>query len=376
MKLIDLLPVALKLVVVAAIAGCSDPSAGTSVLAVDRLQNATYKDILDEPVTLSDGRFEGEPFASDSASRPVITSVPGMIAAGDLNGDEIDEALVVLAHSSGGSGVFMYLAVVSDDLGNPENTATISLGDRVRVNALAIQDGRVIADLVEHGPDDPMCCPTNNVRREWRLQDGLPVQLVSAGNSQGSRITGHLVWGHESRSFTECAGGREGWVINDSGDELVKVYEELTSAPYQRMFVEVRGEWVEAPEEGFGAEFAKALRVTELIRAENEGFGCRQDLVGVLFIASGNEPSWQLRIRQDGIAMRSMDAPGETEFPAPQMRGQPPLITIETDGSGSKLRISLEQRRCVDTMSGARYAWAATVELDGRQLDGCAAEGI
>jgi uncharacterized membrane protein len=27
-------------------------------------------------------------------------------------------------------------------------------------------------------------------------------------------------------------------------------------------------------------------------------------------------------------------------------------------------------------MSGARFAWAATVDIDGRQLTGCAAEGL
>jgi uncharacterized membrane protein len=36
----------------------------------------------------------------------------------------------------------------------------------------------------------------------------------------------------------------------------------------------------------------------------------------------------------------------------------------------------LERRRCVDTMSGARYGWTARVDFDGVQLAGCAAEGI
>ena len=62
------------------------------------------------------------------------------MATGDLTGDGIDEAVVALAHSAGGSGVFIYLAIVRDDSGNPDNTATISLGDRVRVIALAIEE--------------------------------------------------------------------------------------------------------------------------------------------------------------------------------------------------------------------------------------------
>jgi uncharacterized membrane protein len=184
------------------------------------------------------------------------------------------------------------------------------------------------------------------------------------------------VWGHESRSFTECGGGREGWVINEAGQELVDVYNELTTAPYQPLFVEVRGTWEAAPRAGFGADYGEALRITGLLRAESEGFGCRLELDGVLFIASGNEPSWRLRIREDGIFMRSMDSPDERIFAAPDKRGQAGRMTFESAGQDAGIRVELEQRRCVDTMSGARYSWAAIVDIDGRRLAGCAAEGL
>ena len=199
--------------------------------------------------------------------------------------------------------------------------------------------------------------------------------MPAPGIYEEGRIRGHLVWGHESRSFTACGGEREGWVINGAGDELVDVYEELTSTPYQPMFVEVRGAWEPSPQEGFGAEYGEALRITELLRAENEGFGCRLDLDGVSFIASGNEPSWRLQIRDGGISMRSMASPDEAVFPAARRSGQPPLITYSGDGPDGAIQITLEQRRCIDTMSGARFAWAATVDVDGRRLSGCAVEG-
>jgi uncharacterized membrane protein len=346
-----------------ALAGCSGTGGMQAETAPAPLRNATYVGVLQEPVTLADGRYEGEPVVPGAATRPVVTLVPGVMARGDLSGDGNDEAVVVLAHDPGGSGVFMHLAVVSDPDGSPRNIATFSLGDRVRVTAIAVVDGKIAAELLEHGPDDPMCCPTKTVHREWRLP-------------QGGRFSGHLVWGHESRSFTECGGEREGWVINHAGEELVDVYNELIAAPYQPMFVEVRGEWVAAPREGFGAAYDEALRITELLRAENEGFGCRLDLGGVLFVASGNEPSWRVQIREDGISMRSMDAPEEAVFAAPRKRGQAPLVGFESDGRDTTIRVTLEQRRCVDTMSGARFAWAATVDVDGRQLTGCAAEGL
>ena len=359
-----------------ALGACSAGTSGPTELTIEQLRNATYDNVLDEPVTLVDGRFEGEPSAPGAATRPVVTLVPGTVAKGDLDGDQADEAVVALARDSGGSGVFVYLALVRESRGKPENIATLSLGDRVRVTALFIDDGKILAELVEHGPNDPMCCPTREVRREWALQDGDLIETEPIAEPRGSRFRGLFVWGHESRSFTECGGEREGWVINEAGDELVAVYDELTSTPYQPLFVEVRGDWVVPPPEGFGAAYDEALRITELLRAENEGFGCRLELDGMLFVASGNEPFWRLQVREDGIFMRSMDSPDEVVFPAPQKRGEAPLITFTSDGAVSTIQVVLEERRCIDTMSGARFAWTATVDIDGRRLTGCAAEGL
>jgi uncharacterized membrane protein len=363
-------------VIVSGPAGCGTRPAPVSVgLTIDRLQEAIYQGILDRPLALVDGRYEGEPFVPGAESRPVVRLVPGTMAVGDLTGDGTDEAVVVLAHNSGGSGVFMYLAAMQETRRGPENIATVMLGDRVEVIGVKIDDGKIVAKLVEHGPEDPMCCPTSNVRREWSLKGNELAEMQQATESRAGRVRGHLVWGHEIRAFTECETGREAWVFNESGDELAEVYEELTAGTYQPMFVEVRGVWEDAPTEGFGADYGEALRIIRFLRAENEGFGCRLDLDGVLFVASGNEPSWRVRVRQDGIVMRSMDAPGEVVFAAPGREGRAPLVSFESQGGDSRIRVSLEQRRCVDTMSGARFAWAATIDIDGRQLEGCAAEG-
>jgi uncharacterized membrane protein len=368
------------LIIAAALSGCDSgdpgPAPAPAALTPDRLQAATFRGVLDTPVTLVDGRFEGEPFMPDSASRPVVTLVPDVMASGDLTGDGNDETVVMLAHNAGGSGVSIYLAVLQGTRRGPENIATVRLGDRVKVLDLEISDGKLASQLVEHGPKDPMCCPTVKVRREWLLADDELVEVQQVTQPRAGRVRGHLVWGHESRSFTECDSRREGWVINDSGGELVEVYEELTSAPYQPMFVEVRGEWEEAPTEGFGADYGEALRITGFLRAENEGFGCRLDLAKVLFVASGNEPFWRLQIREDGIFMRSMGSQDERAYPAPIRRGQTERVTFESDGGDSRITILLDKRRCTDSMSGARYSWAATVAVDGQQYEGCAAEGI
>lgn len=341
------------------LAGCSGVAGTREGPGTHPLRNATYLDVLQQPITLVDGRYEGKPFVPGAAARPLVTLVSDVVASGDLTGDGDDEAVVILAHDPGGSGVFMHLAVVSDPGGSPRNIATFSLGDRVQVTVVDIVDGEIVAELLEHRPGDPMCCPSKTVQRVWRLPPG-------------SRFRGHLVWGRESGFFTECGGEREGRAINEAGDELVDVYNELTTAAGQPIFVEVRGEWEAAPRNGYD----EALRITELLRAENEGFGCRLGLDDVLFVASGNEPSWRLQVREEGLSLRSMAAPEEAVFAAPKQHGQAPLVSFESEGRDARIRVTLEQRRCVDTMSGARFAWAATVDIDGRQLTGCAAEGL
>ena len=369
------------LVIVVVLSGCADygaePAPESGELTIDRLQEAIYRGILDGPLALVDGRYEGESFVPGAESRPLVRLVPGTMAVGDLTGDGTDEAVVVLAHNSGGSGVFMYLAAMQETRRGPENIATVMLGDRVKVIGVKIDDGKIVAELVEHGPKDPMCCPTSNIRREWLLQGNELVETKQVAKPREVRVRGHLVLGHETRAFAECHTAREAWVLNEAGDELTAVYDELTAAPYQPMFVEVRGVWEDAPTEGFGADYGGTLRITELLRAENEGFGCRLDLDSVLFVASGNEPFWRLQVRKDGVSLRSMDSRREATFPAPERSEYAGLVTYySSNDRDAEIRITLERRRCIDSMSAARYAWAAIIDIDGKRLTGCAAEGI
>ncbi len=357
------------------LASCSSETGEAHAPTVEQLFDATYHDILSEQVTLHDGVFEGEPYMPDAVSRDVVTALAENYAAGDLTGDGIDEAVIAVVRDSGGSGLFFYLAVFRNDGGVPENVATIALKDRVRINALEIRDGTLIADLVEHGDDDPMCCPSKITHREWQLRDGDLVQTVVRTTPMKGRFTGYLVWGHEARSFRTCDGEREGWVINEAGEEIVEIYESLTLEPYQEMFVEVRGAWEEPPADGFGAEFPETLRITELIRAEREGFGCRRKLDEFLYAASGNEPGWNLEIRGDGLTMTSMTAPEGAEFPPAEILGDDSRIVVNAGEPGSGIKAVLERKRCVDSMSGARYSFAASVEVNGQQFEGCALQG-
>jgi heat shock protein HslJ len=143
-------------------------------LTEEMLKNMTYQGIYDEPVTLTDGLYEGEPFVEGGTSRPTVTLMP-FTAFGDLNGDGVADSVVLLVENSGGSGAFVYLAAVLNNEGTQENTATLLLGDRVTPESLAIIDGEMVLEAATHAEDDPMCCPSLKMRTTYALDGQITV---------------------------------------------------------------------------------------------------------------------------------------------------------------------------------------------------------
>ena len=185
-----------------------------------------------------------------------------------------------------------------------------------------------------------------------------------------SRLRGHIVLGHEVRSFEPCGEDATLWVVPTA--ELLAAYEELTHEPYASLFVELRGRREPAPEDGFGRDYEAQLRVLELMRAApaSESKGCEEDLTDAVFLASGNEPFWHARVSRRAMTFSSLDGTELTLAPPRPQR------TEEGWHYGAKtFSLSLREGFCADTMVGTRYRWRARVEVDGKLFEGCAWEG-
>ena len=76
--------------------------------------------------------------------------------------------------------------------GQPQHVASAHLGDRVRIEALTIQDGQIVVQLIGHGPDDPLCCPSQRVTRVFRLVGDTLEPVPSAGDVAPSIVD--VVW--------------------------------------------------------------------------------------------------------------------------------------------------------------------------------------
>ena len=147
-------------------------------LTVEMLKNAEYHSEwpAEGVAKLTDGEYEEE-IVPGAASKLVIVVYPDRYAFGDLNGDGVDDAAVVLATSGGGSGTFISLEAVINDQGRPKHVASAELGDRARIESVVIESGEITVELVTHGPDDPLCCPTVEATHKYKLQGDTLVQI-------------------------------------------------------------------------------------------------------------------------------------------------------------------------------------------------------
>jgi len=136
-----------------------------AVPTTEQLANMTYTGLFEKPITLKNGRWEGETFVAGGASRPAVGLVEDFILTGDVDGDENDEAVVLLWETSGGSGTFDYIAVVGMRDDAPYNLGSALIGERVQVRAGRIIGNRIELDVIEAGPEDAACCPAQKATR-------------------------------------------------------------------------------------------------------------------------------------------------------------------------------------------------------------------
>jgi hypothetical protein len=153
------------------LAGCTmvSPPATQPTPAPDRvaLANARYTGVLPRALELDDGVFVAG--TGGGASRDEVRLL-GVTPLGDVDGNGVDEAAVVLRRSGGGSGSFIYLGIADrDDL---DAIPMQLVGDRVQIRALSATAGEVHADVVRAGPEDAACCPGEAVTLSWRYTGG------------------------------------------------------------------------------------------------------------------------------------------------------------------------------------------------------------
>ncbi len=146
-------------------------------LSLHALKNAEYT--IQGPASgkakLDNGVYK-EKAANSSAQ--ITIQFNDLTASGDLNGDSVNDAAVILTAQTGGSGTFYYLYGVLNDKGSPKPSTPELLGDRIKLKSLTIQSGEIFANFLSQGPKDPMSNPTVDTTRRYRLQDSTLVSTT------------------------------------------------------------------------------------------------------------------------------------------------------------------------------------------------------
>lgn len=114
------------------------------------LDEATY--LVDgQSLTLRDGEVIVEQIGGAAAKN--VVRIFGEPVRGDLDGDGVADAVLLLVQTRGGSGTFYYLAAAFDRGGAFVGSEAVFLGDRIAPQQLMIWHGLAVVDYAGRLPD-------------------------------------------------------------------------------------------------------------------------------------------------------------------------------------------------------------------------------
>ena len=96
-----------------------------------------FRDDEETPIRFQQGRATVR-YGDGATERVQAGRIDDLVAFGDLDGDLIADAAVVIYIDPGGSGTFIHLLTMHDREGTPVQAAREFLGDRIRVQNIAI----------------------------------------------------------------------------------------------------------------------------------------------------------------------------------------------------------------------------------------------
>lgn len=135
-------------------------------------------------------------------------------------------------------------------------------------------------------------------------------------------LEGYLIYGHEVREFQPCGLSEGLWILGDSpAMESIKTnYNKLTKGrkPYTQIFAILEGEFMDSPEDGFGADYTKSFFAKKLIELSPIE-SCKRKLIILEEPLTGSGIKSPLEIR--GVARGSW-----------YFEGDFPIILTDWDG--------------------------------------------
>ena len=148
----------------------------TESLFVRAVKNAKYTTEDGDTIQMKNGKWIGKPYIPGAASRP--KAYLGEIVLGDLNGDQVKDAVVELLWDGGGSGTFHYVVAVLNEQGWARSLNATPLGDRIKIEAIKIVKDEVEVIYVTSEHKQPLSSKSKElIKAQFRLQEDKLVQV-------------------------------------------------------------------------------------------------------------------------------------------------------------------------------------------------------
>lgn len=132
------------------------------------VKNMSYI-VSGEIFNLKNGRAENT-YSTSSASKNIL-NIFGEPVYGDLNGDSVMDAVILLENNTGGSGMFYYAVLVINTGTTSKPTNAMLLGDRIAPQTVEIQDGHALYNFAERRYGEPMTTRPSMGKSVWVYYD-------------------------------------------------------------------------------------------------------------------------------------------------------------------------------------------------------------
>jgi len=132
------------------------------------VKNMTYV-VSGETFNLKNGKAENTDIPGSSTKNVLMTF--GEPVLGDLNGDGISDAAVLLENDPGGSGSFFYAVLVLSNGTGFKATNAMLLGDRIAPQTVEIQNGEAVYNFAERKAGEPFTTQPSIGKSVWVYYD-------------------------------------------------------------------------------------------------------------------------------------------------------------------------------------------------------------
>jgi hypothetical protein len=114
----------------------------------------------------------------DGLGTVLVVTLTNFRFVGYLNA-KTEGGIAVVRTSAGANATYYDLAAIIKDSTGVHNIANASLGDRIKIANVVLEDHVVRVQMTTHAPQDQPCCPTLEVVNTYELRGSRLVQLKS-----------------------------------------------------------------------------------------------------------------------------------------------------------------------------------------------------